>query len=116
MATTSIHENTFPYIEVNAIINITTDASSVANTLTFNIVNSTGPTTLQSFTQAVAATTATNYVVGYNGIYRKNDKGTITLQLAQSGAADATHTTITLQGWYVKHLEVLHPTSGQTSR
>lgn len=102
MATTNISENRFPFLKVTAMVKIVTTGTSTAQTLTFNVIDSVGPTTLQAFTYGATAT-AQNYLLHISAIYRKNTAGTITLQLG-GGTADA-NTTITLQQWYIEGAE-----------
>jgi len=102
MGTCSISENRFPFLEVNAVVNFTTATNSTAQTASLQFINSTGPTTLQSFSQGLTASVQ-SIANHYAGVYRKNDKGTITVVLA-AGTADA-NTNVILQGFYIIGLD-----------
>lgn len=102
LGTCSISENRFPFLEVNAIVRFTTATNSTAQTLSIQFINSTGPTTLQTFLEG-ATQSIQNFSQHYSGVYRKNDKGTITVVLA-AGTADA-NTSVVLQGFYIVGLD-----------
>lgn len=99
LGTCSISENRFAFLKVTAVVKFVTATNSTAQTLSIQFINSTGPTTLQTFVQGATATIQ-SFSQDYVGLYRKNDKGTITVVLA-GGTADA-NTSVVLQGFWVE--------------